>query len=1161
MKWKSLLTVAALTVAAGLSPVPRISAAPGVDDGGVDLAGVPLVSGLTKSVPPNIYFILDDSTSMNWEFMPDAAWGAAESNCFKNHGFNTVYFDPSVTYLPPKRADGTSYPDSNYLAALNDGFDATKGATDLSSDFRPYELGDNRNLAWPLLWPGAEDDPPQMPPPDWVAGPAAAEPEPAYYFRHNASPDSPPSTCEAEASYTKVLLSDGTPAERQNFANWYSYYRTRMLAMKSAAGRAFATLDQDTTLRVGFVTINESDPQVGSPRFLKLARFAGQHRADWYEKLYGAGCPTVLADGMGGCGTPLRGALSRAGQLYAGQVLAGDNDPVQYSCQRNYSILTTDGYWNTLFETPQYGPKKIDNVTDVGDQDGVAGTPRPFFDASAAINSLADIALYYYATDLRPAGSTGGLLDDGVTTLDVSEDNVPPSGDDTAAWQHMATFALGLGVSGVLAYSDDYLNGGSADYNEIVAGTKEWPNPHSNPLDPDYGKTTVIERVDDLWHAAVNGRGQYLNAGSPDALVSALTRTLATISISSAAAAAASTSNLEPVAGDNAAYVGKYTTGHWDGDLVAREIDLETGELSEDATWSAADQLQEDVDHDADSRRIYTFDDGRARNLKAFTTANLAEEIAAGYFRSDAANPGGALSQFALWDAAQAAVADADAMIGFLRGQTGNEDEIGNPVRLFRDRVSPLGDIVNASPVYVGRPAFRYGDAGYTAFTNEVADRPDMVYVGANDGMLHAFDAETGTERWAFIPSVLVPNLYKLADAGYASKHRFFVDGTITVGDAYDANSDSWRTVLVGGLGGGGRAYFAIDVTDPDNPRALWEFDTDDDVNLGYTYGNPLITKTVDGRWVVVFASGYDNLAPGDEQGRLYVVDAFTGEKLDEIVADANSFDANETGIAKVSNFVANTLVDNVTQYVYGGDLAGNLWRFDLAAGVAQRLGRTAANAGDQPITVRPELGRVKDSLGVYQRVVYFGTGRYLGESDLDEDAPSNTVAQAIYAVKDTGQDLGVLTGQDANLVRQVLDVADAPRRIPNPVPVDWSDGNGWYVETPVGERITVDPRLQLGSLVVLSNSPEDDECTIGGSSWLYTLDFRTGGAIVTQRDMAVGQRVGGAIGTGLSLIRLPNKKLIAVVAMGDASVRAMNVPVGPSAGREVRRVGWRELY
>ncbi len=1157
MKWKSLLPVAVLTLLAGLDPVPRLAAAPG-DDLGVDLAEVPLISGLSKSVPPNVYFILDDSTSMNWEFMPDAAWGSAESNCFKNHGFNSVYYDPAVNYAPPKRWDGGDYPNANYLAALNDGFDASKGVTDLSSNFRPYVLGDNRSLAWPL-WPGAEDNPPQMPPPGWAAGPAEAVPEPAYYYRHNASPDNPPANCDADANYTKVVLDADALAERQNFANWYSYYRTRMLTMKSSAGRAFATVDR--SMRVGFVTISESAPQIGSPKFLKLARFEGQHRADWYEKLYGAGCPPVQMEGIGGCGTPLRGALSRAGQLFAGRVLAGDNDPVQYSCQQNYSILTTDGYWNTQFETPDYGPKKIDNIADVGDQDGAAGNARPFFDAFGAINSLADIALYYYVTDLRPPGSMGGVLDDGSTTLDVSQDNVPTSDADEASWQHMKTFTLGLGVSGVLDFSDSYLLGGSDDYNEIVAGTRDWPNPHSSPLDPDYGKTTVIERVDDLWHAAVNGRGQYLNAGNPETLVTALARTLAAITISNAAAAAASTSNLEPVAGDNVAYVGSYTTGHWDGDLVAREIDLETGELSDDPSWSAAAQLRGRVDLDADTRRIYTFDSARARRLKSFTVANLADEIADGVFRSDVGNPGGALTQFAIWNDAQKAAADSEAMIGFLRGQTGNEDQAGNASRLFRDRVAPLGDIVNASPVYVGRPAFRYGDAGYTAFTNAVADRPAMVYVGANDGMLHAFDAATGAERWAFIPKTVVANLYKLADAAYPNRHRYFVDGPITVGDAYDANQGSWKTVLVGALGGGGRAYFALDVTDPENPRALWEFDTDDDEDLGYTYGNPVITKTTAGQWVAVFASGYDNFNPGDGAARLYVVDAFTGNRLDEILVDSGSNDANETGIAKVNNFVTNTLVDNVTQYVYGGDLAGNLWRFDLVAGESQRLGHTSAVAGDQPITVRPELGRAKDTLGVYHRVVYFGTGRYLGLSDLDADSPSNTVAQAIYAVKDSGEDLGVLTGQDAHLANQVLDASDAPRTIPDPTPVDWSEGNGWYVELPVGERVNVDPRLQLGSLVVLSNSPEDDECTIGGSSWLYALDFRTGGPIATQRDMAVGQRVGASIGTGLGLIRLPNRKLVAVVAMGDTSVRAMNVPVAPSAGREVRRVGWREIY
>jgi type IV pilus assembly protein PilY1 len=1157
MKWKSLLSVAALTVAAGLGPAPSTSAGAG---NGVDLADAPLVSGLTKPVPPNVYFILDDSRSMNWEFVPDAAWAEGESDCFKNHGFNTVYYNPAVKYVPPTKADGTSYPDASFDNAPNDGFDALQGTTDLGEKFVPYVLGDNRNFTLP---------PPPLPPlplpPGWVPpkfGPAAAVPEPAYYFRHIAKPDSPPATCEPNGQYAKVVVG---AAERQNFANWYSYYRTRLLTMKSAAGRAFATLDD--TLRVGFVTINEPAPKIGSARFLKLDRFEGQHRADWYAKLYGAGCPPVQGDIYdGSCGTPLRGALSKAGQLFAGKVLVGADDPVQYSCQQNFSILTTDGYWNTGAEGPAFGPKQIDNATDVGDQDGVDGVLPPYFDALKTASSLADIAMYYYATDLRPPGSTGGAVDGKV--LNVSEDNVPAAGVDTATWQHMTTFTLGFGVSGVLGYTEDYLTGGSADYEAIVQGAKGWPDPHTDPLDPLYGSITVPERVDDLWHAAVNGRGQYLNAGNPDALVSALTKALAAIKISNAAAAAAATSSLQPVAGDNIAYVAQYTTGQWSGELKAREFSLDTGELSKDVKWSAAELLQKKVDKDedgnadphADIRTIYTFDDAKPGNLKPFVAGNLADEIGEGFFKSGPANPGGGLTQFATWnDAQQAAVSD-EVMINFLRGQSGYEDEAGNPVRLFRDRKFVLGDIVNASPVYVGKPGFSYGDEGYTAFATDNAGRPGVVYAGANDGMLHAFDAETGAERWAYVPRAVIPDLYKLADAGYANKHRFYVDGPITVGDAYDPDDEEWKTVLVGGLGRGGRAYYALDVTDPDHPKALWEFGTGEDEDLGYTYGPPILTKNAAGLWIVVFASGYNNIAPGDGKGRLFVVDAFTGEKLDEILTDDNDV-PDESGIAKANNYVANSLVDNTTQYVYGGDLAGNLWRFDLVAGASQRLGRTAVKAGDQPITVRPELGRVKDALGTYHRVVFFGTGRFLGFSDLEDDAPSNAVTQAIYAVKDSGEDLGILTGQDANLEEQELDATVTPRKIPNPLPVNWAQQNGWYLETPVGERFNVDPRLQLGTLAVLSNEVDDDECQVGGRSWLYALDYKTGGPVTPQEDKEVGQYVGAAIGTGISLVLLPNKKMVAVVPLGDTSVRAMNVRVTPGAAAEVRRVGWRELY
>jgi len=942
-----------------------------------------------------------------------------------------------------------------------------------------------------------------------------------------------------------------TAAEKINFANWYSYYRTRINMMKSASGRAFSNIGDK--YRVGFGAISEKGTAASG--FLNIKKFDATQKAAWFKILY----DKQPFNSSGGTNyTPLRGALSKAGRLYAGTLVTGDEDPVQYSCQQNFSILTTDGYWNTRDESTsgtKYSAYQEDNATLVGDQDGVTGIAKPYFDALQKPNTLADIAYYYWATDLRTStlSPNGGLLDDGITKLNVTANNVPSAGGDPASHQHMTTFGLGLGISGVLGYSENYQSGGSADYTAIVQGTKNWPDPKTNPLVAGDNSPGVTERIDDLWHAAVNGRGSYLSASNPDAVVLSLNKALSAISQVNASSSAAATSNLEPVTGDNSAFVARYTTVAWFGDLISKDIDLTTGVLSLASNWSARDRLSTKVGASTDSRKIYTFSASGANKLKPFDAANLTAEKTAGYFNASL------LTQYSAWDSTQKTAGTADALIAFLRGQNGLENQAGNATRLFRDREYVLGDIVNAAPVYVKKPPFKYGDAGYMAFVNANVSRAGVVYVGANDGMLHAISAATGDELWAYVPSAVIPNLFKLANADYGANHQFYVDGPISVGDAYDGTN--WKTVLVGGLGLGGRAYYALDVTDPANPKALWEFGTSQDADIGYTYGNPIITKRMsDGKWVVVFASGYNNTV-GDSKGRLYVVDAFTGAKLQGIVTDNSVDDPNVSGIAKVANWVLSTLIDNSTQYVYGGDLGGSLWRFDLNASSSQRLGRTSSTAGNQPISVRPELSRIKDGSGTYHRVVYFGTGRYLGFGDISPTATSGTISQGIYAVKDTDADLGVFTNVGANLVAQTLDTSGNPRTIPNPVAVDWATKNGWYVTLPVGERVNIDPRLQLGVLVVGANIPKDDYCLVGGSSWAYSLDFSSGGALVTAKNRAVGTPIGNSLVVGLTLIRLVPNKLVALWTLADTSIKAdpKDPPPPPASG--ARRVGWREIF
>ena len=1128
-------------ILAALALTFALAATPAVNAASVDLSTTPLVTGTTKAISPNIFFVLDDSSSMYFEYVPDSVAESAGSNCFENADYNRMYYDPTVTYTPPLKinTDGTtsSYPDASFTSALDDGFCTSTGTTctttNLATSFQAYITHGTRFSA-PFIHT-ASSDPKQQ----------------AYYYTYSGKS---PTTCNKNNAYTKVTIASSSAAAA-NFANWYSYYRKRILMVKSATGAAFAPLD--TSYRVGFTVLSEPGMPAASKKFLSIAKFDAAQKQSWYDDLYAAGCPS-------GCSTPTRGALTKAGRYFAGQfVSASAPDPVQYSCQQNFAVVVTDGYWNTGGEETscssgsKYGPCKIAGGN-VGDQDGATGIARPYYDGLHVANSLSDIAYYYWSNDLRPSTMLGGLTDEG-TNIDVSPNNVPPAGTDTATWQHMNTYGVGLGVPGVLNYAENYLQGGSSDYNAILQGTKNWPNPQ-----PTSGAQSVPARIDDLWHAAVNGRGQYLNVKTPGALTSALAKALSSIAVRNGAGAAAATSNLEPVAGDNFAYVPQYTTAQWTGDLQARTIDLTTGAVSTSSLWSAQSLLQGIVTPNADSRTIYTFSTSASNQLKTFVSSNLTAEKAAGYFRSSSGNPGGALSQYGGFTSAQQTAATDDAMIAYLRGQSGSEMIATNTNQLFRQREAVLGDIVGSKPVYVKAPQFKYNDAGYAAYVGSQASRAGRVYVGANDGMLHAFDATSGLEQWAYIPSAVIPNLYKLADAAYAGNHQYYVDGPIVVGDAY--NGSAWRTILVGGLARGGRGYYALDVTDPANPVALWEFGTAQDVNVGYSYGNPVITKRAsDGRWVVLVTSGYNNVSPGDGMPHLYVLDAFTGAKLSEIDIGSASTDPDLNGIAKIANWVDNTLIDNTTQYVYAGDLGGNLWRFDISASSVQRLGYTSATPGDQPITVRPELAKVKDSAGIAYVAVFFGTGRYLGFTDVQPSSPSQSVVQTVYAVKDTGTDLGVLSASAAKLVAQTLNSSTSPRTIASPAAVNWATDNGWYMNLPVGERINVDPSLQLGTFVIASNVPDTNYCTVGGTSWLYALNYSTGGPVSTAQSAGNGEQIvgtftGSALTVGLSLLQLPGGKVVALVSTSDTKVNAESIPIAPAAAVSPRRLGWREI-
>lgn len=1123
-----------------------------VSGGGASAADVgisdsPMASSTSTEIKPNVMFVLDDSGSMGWSHLPDHVKSFAGAKAedlrvgYVSSHCNGIYYNPATTYEPPVKADGTSFPNASFGAARVNGFDSSSTTVDLGSKFRAYDNASS----------------------DGVGSDAEQS---AYYYKYIGTKNTVPlsylyktdgsvnkdlgkgkattfygecvaaiGSDVAKEAFQKVTISSGG-SEAQNFANWYSYYRIRIYAMKSAAGFAFKNIPNPDNFRVGYSTHSYTGVDSKNSAFLKIANYCTAadgvdlcaQRSAFYEKLYAA-TPSG--------GTPLRPAVSKIGRMYAGKLLTGADDPIQYSCQQNFLILSTDGYWNGD------GPVDIGGSAGVGDVDG--GALEPMKDKLKKANTLADTTFYYYDIDLRSSalGNCTGAEGDGV---DVCEDNVPPSGNDNNNRQHMTTFTLGLGVDGSLKFTEDYLAGGSTDFNQILDGSLSWPDPTDNE---------DLHRIDDLWHAAVNGRGVYYSAKTPQALAQGISRALSGVSAMSGSGAASATSNLEPVAGDNFAYVASYRTVKWDGDVQAREINLTTGALSaeDDRIWSAKEKLNA---ISAASRKIY-FKSGTA--LAEFTTTNLTDAKTKGWFQPCSAGALGDLTQCAT--AGFAATATQDVIINYIRGDDSLEDQEGNDKRLLRDREGKLGDIVSSQPVYVKKAPFGYTDVGYAKFAEGKEDRQGAVIVGANDGMLHAFNAETGVEMWAYVPTPVMPNLYRLADSNYGDNHRYYVDGSLAVGDicavaaCAEKTGAGWKTILVGGLGKGGKGYFALDITDTTAPKFLWEFTAKDDNDLGYTFGNPIITK-VAGKWVVVFASGYNN-GDGESkgQGRVFMLDAVTGAKLAEVVTNTDANPA-KSGIAKLSNWVDNATYENSTQYVYGGDLAGSLWRVDLESKAASRLALLGGSGGaQQSITTKPELALVKVG-GTLQRVVFVGTGRYLGLTDLTDMS-----VQSLYAIKeDLSTDWGSF--RDATgVVKQTLTASGINRMIEDAEKVAWSDAAGWFVDFDVveGERINTDMFLDRGVLAVVTNVPEADACNVGGYSYIYFFDFKTGSYVTTVEGEVVGYRLANAMGVGMSVIRV-NGKSVAIVTTSDNKHIAVPVPEYSGSGT-MKRMLWRELF
>lgn len=597
-----------------------------------------------------------------------------------------------------------------------------------------------------------------------------------------------------------------------------------------------------------------------------------------------------------------------------------------------------------------------------------------------------------------------------------------------------------------------------------------------------------------LQDAADNAGGKAYAAEDGKALKTALKQAITdAVSRSSFSAVAVNTGS---ITASSKLYQAVFDSTDWSGDIEAYTVNSD-GSIATTPSWIASEQLPT-------ARLIITHD---GTTGQPFQWANISATQ-------------------------KTSLGDNEDVLDYLRGDTSKEEAQGGT---FRDRDQLLGDFINSAPVWVGKPAMHYPDSwgvgatetAYSAFINSKSNRTPMVCVGSNDGMLHAFDAATGEEAFAYVPASIYPNLASLADPDYA--HKYFTDGSASVLDAYF--SAAWHTVLVAGLNAGGQGIYALDVTDPASitteaigaGKVLWEFDDSDDADLGYTFSQPNIVRLQNGAWGAVFGNGYNNTVSDDhtsETGNavLYIVNVSNGtliKKIDtgEGTADDPTGNGRPNGLASVAPVDVNG--DSIIDYVYAGDLFGNLWKFKLNSsdtdqwGVAYSnpiftacQGSTCTTANSQPITTRPQVGLHPKGSGY---MVYFGTGKYFESID---DTNDSQTTQSFYGIWD--KDGATLTAFDRDdlLAQEIFEEinldgdANDDYRITSDNPIDWDTQMGWYIDLintqagntdNKGERQISASILRAGRIIFTTMMPDDNPCSAGGTGWLMELDARDG--------------------------------------------------------------------
>jgi type IV pilus assembly protein PilY1 len=761
------------------------------------------------------------------------------------------------------------------------------------------------------------------------------------------------------------------------------------------------------------------------------------------------------------------------------------------------------------------------------------------------------------------------LISDGLPTQDLAGQNWPPLGSAAATGYGVsATFNAdgSLNTTNDQALTDTINSLATlraAGIQTYIVGLGAGVNPLINPQ-----AAATLQAM-----AIAGGTGSYFPASSPAALVTDLNTILLSVQSGSYSTTSAAV-NSSRLSTGSVEYQATFTSAtppslDWTGDVVEMALDPSTGAATGSRIWDAQ-ALLDGVS--PTSRVIATWNP----TLGAAVPFEWNSGISAN--QQTLLQPSDTLGQLRL---------------AYLRGDTSQELRNGGA---FRNRSHLLGDIVDSQPAYVGAPNGPYFTSSYFAFQATYATRQKMLYTGANDGMLHAFNATTGVEQFAFIPNGVFANLYKLSAPLYNQNHQFYVDGSPQAGDVMFTDG-TWHTLLVGGENAGGQSVYAIDVTRPATlttestvaSAVKWEYS--DAAGMGLSYSQPVIAQIAAAPgFAIFFGNGYNSSV---NHAILYAVNPQTGAtvaKIDLCAAIAgacNSAAAN--GLSSVTVANADGLLSAPITQVYAGDLQGNLWAVDVsstnpASWAVRLLFQARDGSGNvQPITTAPVVTLNPNYPTQIGSFVMFGTGQFLAATDL-----TNAQTQTAYGVWDKPGATG-LPFHRSNLQAQTLAFVSAatsglPQSIltDTSIAVNFATQVGWYDDLPTaGQRFITNPQLLNGALLATLNTPPTAACGTPSAPMLLELNYATGGApktplldingdgAITTNDTYLGTNpvgigLGGLTGSYASspTIVVPpcvagsaNCTIKKVITLSNGSQQVVNNPNGGS-----RTTAWTQL-